>query len=180
MSSRRSRRSGRLGTGRRDWLWILTFVIVGGSAAFLAIVALSGGSGANEPAIAGIECERNERLNYHVHSRLELFIGGEPVALPANIGIKRGECLYWLHTHEGQPGIIHVEAPSDGDYTLGQFFAVWGQSLSTIELMDRTTDAQHQIRATVGPAVYQGDPATIPLEDGTAIRLEYGPPFLEG
>jgi hypothetical protein len=170
-------RKGRLGTGRRDWLWIVAFVVAGGAAAFLAIVALSGGSEADEPPIGGVECEAHERLNYHVHSRLDIFVEGQPVEVPANIGVKRGECLYWLHTHEGQPGIIHVEAPTEGDYTLGQLFAIWGQPLSSTQLLDRTADADHEIRATVGAARHEGDPATILLKDGTAIRLEYGPPF---
>jgi hypothetical protein len=140
---------------------------------------LSGGSKADEPPIAGIECERNERLNYHVHARLGIFVEGEPIEIPSNIGIKRGECLYWLHTHEGQPGIIHVEAPSKEGFTLGQFFAIWGQPLSSTQLLDKKADATHEITATVGTTPYEGDPATIPLEDGVFIRLEYGPPFQE-
>ena len=180
MSSRRSRSRGRLGTGRRDWLWVLTLLVVGAAVVFGIFLAVSGGGAdPDEPPIAGIECERGEQLNYHVHARLTLAIEGQPVAVPANIGIKRGECLYWLHTHEGQPGIIHVEAPSDMGFTLGQFFAIWGQPLSSTQLLDKTVDSQHEIRATVGNTRFEGDPAAIPLTDETFISIEYGPPFRE-
>lgn len=36
----------------------------------------------------------------------------------------------WLHTH-ARDGIIHIESPTKHSHTLGQFFAVWGQKLST-------------------------------------------------
>jgi hypothetical protein len=82
-----------------------------------------------------------------------------------------------MHTHDASTGVIHVEAPREGNYTLGQFFAIWGQPLSSTQLLDRTTDAEHTIRATVDGEPYTGDPTQIPLTDGTVIILEYGPPF---
>lgn len=178
MSSARNRRKGRLGTGRRDWLWVVTFLLVGAAVVFMVVVVLSGASEANEPAIAGIQCESGERLGHHVHTRLAIFIEGEEVPLPGDIGRKRG-CLYWLHTHEGegQQGIIHVEAPSDMGFTLGQFFEIWGEPLSPTKLLDKTADAEREIRAMVGTQVYEGNPATIPLVDDAYIQLEYGPPF---
>jgi hypothetical protein len=172
---------GRFGTGRRDWLWVLAFVAVAVAVAFIAVTALTGSADSDEPAIAGIECQRGEQYEHHVHARLEIWIEGVQVPVPVNIGIKRGECLYWLHTHQppDPPGRIHVEAPEDRGYTLGQFFAIWGQPLSSTQLLDKVVDSQHEIRATVGTEPYEGDPSTIPLEDESFIRLQYGPPFRE-
>jgi hypothetical protein len=174
MPARSRKKQGRLGTGRRDWLWVLAFVVVAAAVAFLALVAFAG-SGSRE-VVAGVECERGERVEYHVHSRLAVFVEGEEVTIPGDIGRERG-CIYWLHTHDGQAGLIHVEAPSNEGFTLGQFFQIWGQPLSSTQLLDRTTDASHEIRSTVGTQQYEGDPATIPLSDQVFIRLEYGPPF---
>jgi hypothetical protein len=147
--------------------------------AFLVILALAGGSAGDAAApIAGVECQRGERLDYHIHTRLVIFIEGEQFSVPGDVGRKRG-CLYWLHTHDGsgQEGLIHVEAPADTIFTLGQFFQIWGEPLSETQLLDKTVDAQHEIRATVGTEIYEGDPATIPLADQAFIQLEYGPPF---
>jgi hypothetical protein len=152
--------------------------VVAGAGVFVAVVALAGSSGANEPAIAGIKCDRTEHIDdYHVHVRLELFIQGVQREVSPDVGIKQGECYYWLHTHS--PGLIHVEAPADMGFTLGQFFAVWGQPLSSTQLLDKRVDDSHEIRATVGTTRIQGDPALIPLDPDAFIRLEYGPPFQE-
>jgi hypothetical protein len=51
---------------------------------------------------------------------------GKPVPLPANIGVdaaKGPESS--MHTHD-RAGIIHMEAPHPYNYTLGDFFSVWG------------------------------------------------------
>ncbi|MBI4361312.1 hypothetical protein HY572_06090 [Candidatus Micrarchaeota archaeon] len=62
----------------------------------------------------------------HWHSQLEIFVDGKPVPIPVNIGI--GVRHEPLHTHEPD-GVIHVESPDTRDYTLGNFFAVWGTRL---------------------------------------------------
>ncbi len=176
------RRFGRFGrTGRRDWLWAVTIAVVIIGAGFVGFVVLSGGSSGSEPAIAGVPCESNERLEYHVHAQLQIFIQAQPVEVPANIGIKKS-CLYWLHTHDTS-GLIHIEAPTKRDFTLGQFFQVWGEPLSQTSLLAKTADGSHEIRATVDGSPFSGDPATIPLVDQSdqtkipRIVLQYGPPF---
>src|SRR5207237_4673434 len=85
------------------------------------------GSSDNGPIVAGVKCERGEKLGYHVHSWLAVFVEGQRVDVPANVGIN-SSCLFWLHTHNNT-GIVHVEAPSQQNFSLGQFFAVWGKRL---------------------------------------------------
>ena len=176
--TRRPRRSGMIGTGRRDWLWLVAGVAVVGGAGVIIISLLTGGSGGGgaKAVLAGVECEAGERLDYHVHAHLDLIIDGQVTEVSNNIGIRPG-CLFWLHTH-APDGILHVEAPEKRDFTLGQFFAVWEQPLSATQVMDRTTDATHQIQATVNGEPWSGNPADIPLDDETSIVIEYGPPFV--
>lgn len=74
--------------------------------------------------IAGIQCERQEYGNFHIHAHLDIFIDGKPHAVPESIGIIDRTCLYWMHTHN-LSGIIHVESPETRAFTLGQFFDIW-------------------------------------------------------
>lgn len=183
MSNRSSRRESArsrpripIRTGRRDWLWGLALgavVLVVGAGVFLA----SQGSDSAGATIEGVECEAGERLEYHVHAKLTLVIEGQEQPVDGGIGLP-GSCVYWLHTH-GPDGIIHVEAPEQRDFTLGQLFAVWGEYLSETQLLDNLADGGKEVQAFVNGERFEGDPADIPLADQESIVLQYGPPFVD-
>jgi hypothetical protein len=172
-------KSGRrlpLRTGRRDWLWGVALVTVVLCVLFVVFfVALKGSSGKAIDTVDGVDCQVGEQLQYHVHAALEILVDGQPVTVPKNTGI-RSNCIFWLHTHD-DTGLLHIEAPEKRDFTLGQFFAVWGQPLSATQLLSSTVDASHKITATVNGTPFTGDPASIPLADQETIVLQYGPPF---
>jgi hypothetical protein len=125
--------------------------------------------------VAGITCEHGEPLRQHEHIHLSVFVNGQPVTITQNTGLD-GECLMPLHTYD-TTGVIHVETATKRAYTLGDFFTIWHQPLSSTSLMDQQVDATHQVRATVNGQVYDGDPATIPLVGHDVIVVSYGPPF---
>lgn len=94
-----------------------------------------------------ISCRKQskETVKYHVHVHVAVYVNGKMKRLPAGIGITKPrllekysnghfydvgmyDCLYWLHTHVAD-GIIHVETPGQRNFTLGQFFDIWDQSL---------------------------------------------------
>jgi len=153
--------------------WVLTGLIVVGVIGALILLTRP----ASQTAAAEVECNRNEHFTQHVHVNLRIDINGEQVPVPANVGIRPGDCLYWLHTHDGS-GTVHVEAPiRDRVFTLGQFFQVWGRNLSATELMGYQVDETHQIKAWVNGEEFAGDPAEIPLSSRAVITLQYGPPF---
>jgi hypothetical protein len=164
-----------LRTGRRDWLWGVALVTIVLCVLFVVFVSLRGSSGKAIDTVDGVECQAGEQLQYHVHADLEILIDGQPVTVPKNTGI-RSNCIFWLHTHD-DTGLVHVEAPEKRDFTLGQFFAVWGQPLSAAQFLGSTVDASHKITATVNGTPFTGDPASIPLADRETIVLQYGPPF---
>jgi hypothetical protein len=99
---------------------MMTALIFGGSAGPIAPVY---GAADGKP-IAGIQCERQEYSNFHIHAHLDIFIDGKPHAVPESIGIINRTCLYWMHTHDPS-GIIHIEAPETRVFTLAQFFEIW-------------------------------------------------------
>jgi hypothetical protein len=95
----------------------------------------TGGQGS---PVDGIECLQNMPDDYHVHTHISIFLNGDHIALPQEIGIYRisaeqGRCFYGIHTHDGT-GLAHVEFSEPGTYTLGQLFQIWGQPLSATDV----------------------------------------------
>ena len=117
-----------------------------------------------------VGCNVNEIFTEHIHAHLAIDRAGKPVTVPANIGLVSAGyavlCLYWLHTHDDS-GLIHVEAPG-GNFTLADFFAVWGQPLSATRIGPYTG----HVRAYVNGAPYHGAPQNIPIRDGEQITLK--------
>jgi len=116
-----------------------------------------------------VGCNVSEIMTEHLHTQLSITAHGKPVPVPANIGIVNAAgamlCIYWLHTHD-QSGQIHVEAPM-GTFTLADFFAVWGQPLSTRQV----GPYRGKVSAKVNGAPFRGAPQDIPLLDGEKIAL---------
>jgi hypothetical protein len=128
--------------------------------------------------INGISCDAQEGQRIHIHQHLLIIDRGKMVEIPANVGqpmIRR--CIYWLHTHTPD-GIIHIEAPKDRSFTLGDFFAVWGQPLSKTEASLAKAPKGSRLRVWVNNKLYTGDPRAIKLEPHTDIVIQAGPPFI--
>jgi hypothetical protein len=135
--------------------------------------------------VQGIRCEASEQVAYHIHSHLLVFVNGQPRKLPYGIGLvapvvedtglgtfaSASRCYYWLHVH-ADDGIIHIESPTQQTYTLGQFFALWRQPLSS----GAVGPATGAVTAYVNGQPFTGDPGTIPLTNHQDIQLDVGTP----
>ncbi|MBV8727533.1 MAG: hypothetical protein JO233_07085 [Candidatus Eremiobacteraeota bacterium] len=134
------------------------------------------GGGAGGPVDA-IQCETTEQVTMHIHSHLALFVKGKQIQIPQYVGIvptgNTTACLYWIHTHD-PTGIIHVEAPEIHQYTLGNFFDIWGEDLKR----DEVGPYYGPVTAFVNGAKYDGDLAQIPLRAHQQITLEVGAPIV--
>ncbi len=138
--------------------------------------------------VQGVQCQDGEQTVTHVHTHLTIFVNGKPMFIPYGIGIpgfqavstpsgpfvETGSCFYWLHTH-ATDGIIHIESPSTTlTFHLGQFFAEWGQTLSTSQV------GVYQGHVTVffNGKLYKGDPSNLPLGYHYQIQLDVGTPIV--
>ena len=98
--------------------------------------------------VDGITADPVERVAFHVHVHLQIYVNGEQRTLPAGIGILAprrtrrtvdgpfvvgGAALYWVHTHD-ETGVVHIESPVQREFTLGDFFGIWGQPLGVNQL----------------------------------------------
>ena len=147
----------------------------------LATVAIlpaqaQGGPPSGEP-VAGMSCDAMEGSRVHIHQHLAILDHGKDVAIPPNVGQPAEKrCIYWVHTHTPD-GVIHVEAPQFRAFTLGDFFAVWGQQLSRTQAAWARAGKGTTLRVWVNGTRYTGDPRAIPLAAHTDIVIEAGPPF---
>lgn len=141
----------------------------------------SGGASAANPARSGITCDTAEHVrpnDHHYHAHLTILYKGNQVNVPGQIGIPdSGSCIYWLHTHDTS-GVIHIEAPANKDngFTLGQFFAVWQQPISSTQVAQLKVSGDQKLVAYVDGKPYSGNPAGIKLGAHTQIVLEITPP----
>ena len=144
---------------------------------------------------AGLKPECKEFFAVHSHAHLDIFVNGEPVEVPAAIGIditdpgvKRFEdlggisyggielcdkrCISPLHTHD-TTGVLHTEAPENEANTLGEFFVEWGVRLDE-RCVGGFCDPEAPIFVYVDGERYEGDPAGIGLENLREIAIVIG------
>ena len=136
---------------------------------------------------AGVPCDGLEHTRVHYHAAIQILNQGKQLAIPTTFG-RTANCYYWLHMHSGEAGVIHIEAPSDRTFTLGDFFQVWaswsGQKqfldsghVSTITLTSAERLAVFVATDGGGAAqAFTGDPRSIVLEEREVITLEISPP----
>jgi hypothetical protein len=144
---------------------------------------------------AGLKPERKELFAIHLHAHLDVFVNGEPVEVPAGIGIditdpgvRRFEdpggigyggielcdkpCISPLHTHDAT-GVLHTEAPENVTNSLGEFFVEWGVRLDE-RCVGVFCEPEASIAVYVDGEPYVGDPAGIALENLREIAIVIG------
>jgi len=146
---------------------------------------------------AGLTPEVKEFLDNHVHAHLDLFVDGEPITIPAGIGVDTDNpgvrqfteggdiafggieecdepCISPLHTHDVS-GVLHTEARSDDENTLGQFFIEWGLRLDS-SCVASYCKPDEDIEVYVDGELHEGNPADIALTDRLEIAIVIGTP----
>jgi hypothetical protein len=145
------------------------------AAALLAASAARAEVPAGQP-IHGIRCEAMEGSVMHIHQHLAIFDHGKPVPIPPDVGQTIiGRCLYWVHTHTPD-GIIHIESPLFRTFTLGDFFAVWGQPLGRTSVAGAKPRPGETVTVWVDGHRYAGDLRTLELTQHLDVTIDVGPP----
>jgi hypothetical protein len=114
--------------------------------------------------------QAEEGQGLHSDQHLSIYVDGQPVTIPAQIGIPPGyvaggeatntDFISILHTHDTS-GTVHVEAPSSHSYTLGEFLDVWGVRFTKDCLGGLCQTNDKKIRVYVNGELQTGDPTQI-------------------
>src|SRR5262249_8298720 len=114
-----------------------------------------------------------EMLSYHIHAHLDVYVDGKKETVPQYVGIDPLRGVFAsLHTHD-TTGIVHVEAARKRDFTLGQFFAVWGVKLTKDQLGPFSDGGGKQVRVFAGGKPVS-DPFHLALTPHEEIAVTYG------
>jgi hypothetical protein len=125
-------------------------------------------------AAAGLPMLGAEGTALHIHAHLDVIVNGRPVTVPAEVGIDEGaQKISPLHTHD-TTGVIHIESPTQAEFSLGQFFSEWQVSLSGSNIGALKADGTHLLKTYVNGQPYTGDPAGLVLKAHDEIALVYG------
>jgi len=133
-------------------------------------------TGGQGQVVDGISCDRAEQLAFHQHAHLFILMDGIAQPVSASVGIPGGallpKCIYWMHTHD-RTGLIHMEAPRQQDFTLGQFFDIWGWRLDSSHVAKLSVPAGG-LALFVDGRPFDGDPRTIVVKAHTQVVIEVG------
>lgn len=128
----------------------------------------------------------------HIHPKVQIIVDGRQVTIPANIGINWNlwndrslerlgmpmpdmrdmPFMSPLHNHDTS-GIIHVESTVIRNYTLGEFFDVWGVPFNEHCILDRCGGSIVMFVNGVKFESGSRDFRELIFVDGQQIRIEY-------
>jgi hypothetical protein len=129
------------------------------------------------PPVDNVYCDTLEQTASHYHVLLSIYINGKSVPVATQVGIAPDvSCYYWLHTHDSS-GIVHIEAPANRTFTLGNFLDIWGQRFSSLQYppqLDQPGGPGWQI--FVDGKLVGGDFHNIVLKPHEFITIAYNTP----
>lgn len=94
-----------------------------------------------------LTCTTDMATEFHIHPELMIVINDKEELVPQNLGVG-STCMTAIHTH-GEKNVLHVEAPVQKDFTLGDFFAVWKKDFSKTKLLDSVVNDKSEIVVSV-------------------------------
>jgi hypothetical protein len=110
----------------------------------------------------------------HHHALLHIYIDGLLSPVGANVGLNSAKHLESsLHTHD-HTGVIHMESAYPYNYTLGDFFSVWGVKLGPEQVGGLKGYGGNHLHFFLNGKPLL-NPAAHVLHDNDNISIGYGP-----
>jgi hypothetical protein len=121
--------------------------------------------------VLGLPALTRAGTTLHTHEHLDVFVDGRPVTVPTGIGIA-DDFISPIHTHDAS-GVIHVESPTRRNFSLAEFFGVWGVRLTRKCLGGECGAAKLHVFVNGRPV---RDPNLALLTPHGEIVVAFGPP----
>ena len=156
-----------------------------GSAAFPKGSTVSGGQGQSVQGLSCVKPAKSSPVSGYTH--LNLVVDGQQIAVPENIGVvsqgspgiadpvsRNTGCAYPILTSDTS-GKIRIQTGNASPYTLGQFFALWGQPLTSANVAGYSgKPVKVFIRDGASLAEYSGSLEALPLVPNREITVQIG------
>jgi hypothetical protein len=117
-----------------------------------------------------------EGTTMHEHADLEIFVHGSKEPVPTDIGIDTSKgTIQSIHTHD-DTGLVHLESSQSREFTLGEFFGVWGVRFTPSCLGAYCNEGNNRLQVFVDGEEVDGSLQDVQLDDQTVIVVTYGTP----
>jgi len=113
----------------------------------------------------------------HIHQHIDIIIRGASVQVPTQIGIVISPSVLFapIHTHDAN-GIIHIESPVVRDFSLGEFFDVWGVRFTSTCIGGLCNSGNERLQVFANGQVVTFDPRRLKLTEHEEIVVTFGTP----
>jgi hypothetical protein len=109
----------------------------------------------------------------HEHADVQVFVRGERETIPVSVGVADvGESL---HTHTDD-GVVHIESSQVREFTLGEFFDVWGVRLSSTCLGGYCVSGADELLVFKNGERVNGPIRQVVLDDQSVVVVTFGTP----
>jgi hypothetical protein len=117
-----------------------------------------------------------EGTTMHEHANVQIFVHGQNERIPTDIGIDASKgTIQSIHTHD-DTGLVHLESSESREFTLGDFFGVWGVRFTPSCLGAYCNDGNNRLQVFVDGDEVTDDLQDVQLDDQTVIVVTYGTP----
>ena len=118
----------------------------------------------------------SNQLALHTHTEVQIYVHGQPVTIPANVGIDiPTRYIASIHTHTAD-GIVHVESSTVADFTLQEFFDIWGVRFTQSCIGGYCDDDANKLQVFQDGKEVTGNFGSVPLADQSVVVITYGTP----
>ena len=117
-----------------------------------------------------------EGTTMHEHADVEIFVHGSKEPVPTDIGIDAAKgTIQSIHTHD-DTGLVHLESSQSREFTLGEFFGVWGIRFTPSCLGAYCNEGNNRLQVFVDGEEVNGSLQDVQLDDQTVVVVTYGTP----
>ena len=100
-----------------------------------------------------------------------ITIDGEDVEIPSYVGFNTEQCSQSTHVMYTGSRVVNVVTDITNSLTLNHFFSIWGENLSSTQIMDYEVEEGDSLTLVIDLVEYEGDWENIPIEGVISIEI---------